>query len=264
MSSAWLDSRCKTSSLPAICDQRGSGCSQGPFYYVIGSNHPSPCLLFLICFRTWRSESAWGGFCEWTATPRCSPPKDSGTCPSRCQALRHLQAASGQPWLCQQNSWQVKAPAPGLPQCFKERSKRHPQLLKVPVSTVRDYGSILLRTLESLQSFEIILFKVAVNPLFSVTCGIGWLSGGTTYFSKVWWIILKNPIVRGYWEFSPNLLGELEVKGLAEGLGVDGTIGYWIQPELIVSFSSYFSFSLWCRAMYVLSDCLPLSCIDRL
>lgn len=125
MSSAWLDSRCKTSSLPAICNQRGSGCSQGHFY-VTASNHPSPCLLFLICFRTWRSESARGGFCEWTATPRCSPPKDSGTCPSRCQALRHLQAASGQPWLCQQNSWQVKAWAPGFPQCFKERSKRQP------------------------------------------------------------------------------------------------------------------------------------------
>lgn len=120
-----IDTRYKTSSLPAICDLRGVWVlSQGHLYYVTGSNHPSPCFLFLICFRTWRSESAWGGFCEWTATPRCSPPKDSGTCPSRCQALRHLQAASGQPWLCQQNSWQVKAP--GFPQCFKERAKRQP------------------------------------------------------------------------------------------------------------------------------------------
>ena len=94
---------------------RGSGCSVWRCaFYATGSNYPFPCFLFLICFRTWRSESAWGGFCEWTATPGCSPPKDSGTCSSRCQALRHLQAASGQPWLCQQNPRQVKAGAPGF------------------------------------------------------------------------------------------------------------------------------------------------------
>lgn len=99
----------------AISNQRGFGCLQWHFYCVTGSNYPFPCLLFLIYFRTWRSESAWGGFCEWTTTPGCSPPKDSGTCSPRCQALRHLQAASSQPWLCQQNSWQVKAGASGFP-----------------------------------------------------------------------------------------------------------------------------------------------------
>lgn len=104
----------------AISDPRRSECSRQAFSFsVTGSNHPFPRFLFLICFRTWRSESAWGSFCEWKATPGCSPPKDSGTCSSRCQALRHLQAASGQPWLCQQNPWQVKAGAPGFPWFLK-------------------------------------------------------------------------------------------------------------------------------------------------
>lgn len=156
MSSAWLTPGVRHLACRPFVISEGSGCSQGHLYYVTGSNHPSPCFLFLICFRTWRSESAWGGFCEWTATPRCSPPKDSGTCPSRCQALRHLQAASGQPWLCQQNSWQVKARAPGFLQCFKERAKIQPAAVQgasVPVRLWRAFCS----THPALEPFQSLL-----------------------------------------------------------------------------------------------------------
>lgn len=67
------------------------------------------CLFPPISFRTWRSESIRGRFCEWSTAAWCCSPKDCGTCPSRCPALRHLQAIASQPWLRQQNSWQVKA-----------------------------------------------------------------------------------------------------------------------------------------------------------
>lgn len=71
-------------------------------------------------------------------------------------------------------------------------------------------------------------------------------------FSKVWFFILKNSKVRGSWELSPNLLGELGVKGMAGVCRGD--------PEIIV-FLLIFLFLFWCRAVWVLCDCPPLSYI---
>lgn len=151
--------------------------------------------------------------------------------------------------------------APGFPQCFKKDLRDSPQLLKVPVSTVR-HGSILLSTLSTWEfatSIEILLIKEAVGPpVFSDMWNRVTLSGGAICFSKVWWIILRNPKVRGSWEFLPNLLSKPGVKGMA---GVGGK-NYFIQPQLIVSFL-IFLFLFWCRAVCMLSDCLPLSSIAR-
>lgn len=76
-----------------------------------------------VCFRTWRRESAGGCFCERPPPPRRRSPKDRGACPPRGQAVRHLQAAPCQPWLCQQNTWQVRV---GDKSLVSIKRKKHP------------------------------------------------------------------------------------------------------------------------------------------
>ena len=67
------------------------------------------CLPFFTIFllRSWWGEPARRCIREWEAVTRHGPTADSGPSTQWGQTVRHLTAASGVPWMRQQDPWKV-------------------------------------------------------------------------------------------------------------------------------------------------------------